>query len=200
MVGLGHCHLLYRITCAILIYNCIEWVPTAQSMYIFSSLQCKYNQININHQIMVFVTKNMIWWLIYLPVSHCMTNNFVTKKSLFHLCVGQCVICYYLCHNEDVKSVEHNVAPVVHLLVESERFSCHVLASLKPALNGLRLTEQPAVWQSGHTAPFWSGSSLWQDTGSVKHGWQQLPVCGRRVTLGEVLFWGGHSVSACGGD
>lgn len=25
---------------------------------------------------------------------------------------------------------------------------------------------------------------------SVKHGWQQLPVCGQRVTLGDVLFWG----------
>lgn len=73
-----------------------------------------------------------------------MANNIVTKKAYF-ISVGQCVIFYYLCHNEDVKSVEHNVAPVVHLLVESERFSCHVLASLKPALNGRRLTERPAV-------------------------------------------------------
>lgn len=184
MVGPGHCHLLYRITCGILINNCTEWVPIAQSIKI-STLQCKYNQISV----------------INISASESLYDKQLCyKKSLFHLCVGQCVIFYYLCHNEDVKSVEHNIAPVVHLLVESERFSCHVLASLKPALNGRRLTERPAVWQSGHTAPFWSGSPLWQDTGSVKHGWQQLPVCGRRVTLGEVLFWGGHSVSACGGD
>lgn len=25
---------------------------------------------------------------------------------------------------------------------------------------------------------------------SVEHGWQQLPVCGQRVTLGDMLFWG----------
>lgn len=162
MVGLGHCHLLYRITCGILINNCTEWVPIAQSIKI-STLQYKYNQILV----------------INISASESYFISFVITK---------------------MKSVEHNVAPVVHLLVESERFSCHVLASLKPALNGRRLTERPAVWQSGHTAPFWSGSPLWQDTGSVKHGWQQLPVCGRRVTLGEVLFWGGHSVSACGGD
>lgn len=66
-----------------------------------------------------------------------------------------------------------------------------MLAPLRAALSCGWLTEGPAVWQSGHTARFWSGSPLWQDTGSVKHGWQRLPVCGRRVTLGKVLFCGG---------
>lgn len=73
-----------------------------------------------------------------------MTNNFVTKKAYF-ISVWASVSYFISFVIMKMKSVEHNVAPVVHLLVESERFSCHVLASLKPALNGRRLTERPAV-------------------------------------------------------
>lgn len=176
MVQLWHFRLLRRIACANIKYISTECVK-ASIFYL-----CNANTITQH------VNKGL--------GENISMNESLYEKQLCYQKNAHFIFLWACVNNTYVNSVEHIIAPVF----KNGRLWCHVLASLKPALSGGWLTEGPAVWQSGHTAPFWSGSPLWQDTGSVKHGWQRLPVCGRRVTLGEVLFWGGHSVSACGGD
>lgn len=77
---------------------------------------------------------------------------------------------------------------------------CEGATTLKP-LSRLWLTD---LWQGNPRPdsldtllhPGWSFSEKTKSLAGhrcwvlAKHGWQQLPLCGQRVTLGDMLFWG----------